>query len=152
MNIKGILGLFVLLTFSTIAMAQASGGQIVRKPKTVNVQPKKRQQIQTTTINTGAVNDSWYTNSLNDEYNIVVSSFMQRNNVVSCVDKWKSKGYDAFAYNDKKHRLYRIVISHGNSYEWAINYYNNYIRNNPDTPDAWIMQYKNGETRKVDVF
>jgi hypothetical protein len=31
MNIKRILGILVLLTFSTIAMAQASGGQIRRK-------------------------------------------------------------------------------------------------------------------------
>ena len=76
---------------------------------------------------------------------------MQRDNVISCVDKWKNKGYDAFAYKDKKYNLYRIVISHGSSYELAINYYNNYIRNNSETPDAWIMQYKNGETRKVDV-
>ena len=151
MNTKRIIGIFVLLSFSTIAMAQASGGQIIRKQKTVNVQPKKKQQVQTTAVNTVTENNSWYTNSPTHEFNIVVSSFMQRDNVISCVEKWKNKGYDAFAYKDKKYNLYRIVISHGNSYEWAINYYNNYIRNNPETPDAWIMQYKNGETNKVDI-
>ena len=38
MNTKRIIGIFVLLSFSTIAMAQASGGQIRRKPQQTTVQ------------------------------------------------------------------------------------------------------------------
>jgi formylglycine-generating enzyme required for sulfatase activity len=42
MNNKRILSFFVLLTFSTIAMAQASGGQIRRKPQTTtSVKPSR---------------------------------------------------------------------------------------------------------------
>ena len=154
--------LLYCLSFSLMASAQASGGQIKRispKPKT---EVRKTSKPRHTTVQTEQSTPPTYTlppatpevqltplSSL-PTYNLVIGSFSIGANAQSLSQSMKDRGYSTKIYFEPTTSppMYRVIVASSYTYS-DIMYYANNLKS--DFPGSWILCVENGQTRRIRI-
>ena len=157
MYMKKLLLFIVLVAFPLLAIAQASGGQISRKTKSMEIKKQskvngdkkenvssKEKQIAPETPPKPII-DPISINSLST-YNIVGGSFSLLSKASNQCYRWREAGYKAQIYLDSK-GIYQVVLQSFNVEQDALNF-RTYVRNYSDHPEAWILYIVNGHEER----
>ena len=149
-----ILTIICCLSFSLMASAQASGGQIrrpVKKQSTVtarsNVSISRGKTIERTEQRTPAnTPPSIRPISKSDLaiYNVVVCTYGILANAQGACQKLRDEGWGAQIYLDSK-KMYRVLMV-GSDQEPEALVYRNYAKQT--YPDTWILKIENGQEMK----
>ena len=143
-----IIALLCCLSFSLLASAQASGGQIRRNKQNTTVKnrqskPRKQSEPQVITSLPQIETD----NAANlKKYNIQIAAFLEIRNVQSMRDDLRNQGYDARVYYDAPKRLYRVILAGFNDLQSAKNYKSQYLDGSDKFRSSYIFYIQDGET------
>lgn len=155
-----ILSLLYCLSFSLMASAQASGGQIKRNSQKPKTEVRKTSKPRHTTVQTEQSTPPTYTpppaapevqltplSSL-PTYNLVIGSFSIGANAQSLSQSMKDRGYSTKIYFEPTTSppMYRVIVASSYTYS-DIMYYANNLKS--DYPGSWILCVENGQTRRI---
>lgn len=145
------------LSFSIMASAQASGGQITRKKPTISGSNKRNNTPSKSNSNTSISTQEQtkrekaskiypiYTSSLST-YNVVAKSCSSLTNAQDECQSLRDNGYTSYIYFDILTQMYNVLIYSGTIKEEKAREY--WKKAREKYPDAWIMCLKNGRTYK----
>lgn len=146
-----LLLLFCYMSFSIMASAQASGGQIRRQTQKAKTETRKKSKPRVATRpfqkppqqNVIDVPQPVPISSLL-EYNVVVGSFKQLGNAQELYRTLSEQGWNPQIYLDSS-KYYQVIITSSNSKTNAITYRDNLKKK---YPNSWILCIENGKERR----
>lgn len=160
-----IITVLCCLSFTLMASAQASGGQIRRnspkpkkevqktsKPRHTKVQTEQKDQTEQNvpSYTAPAVPDVPITPLSNlPTYNLVIATFSLRANAQSLFQSMKEKGYSTkICMESTTPPMYRVIVASSYTYSDIVDCANKLKSN---FPGSWILCVENGQTRKIRI-